>query len=88
MASRAVNTLGNLDMRANELKAEIDKLQTAEKLALIEEVWNEIARSNEAVPLQEWQKKELDQRLSEYEQGKVQKRDYQEVHDALKARYE
>ena len=38
-------------MRSEKLKNEIRKLDVTEKLLLVEEVWNEIASSNEELPL-------------------------------------
>ncbi len=40
-------------MRTEELKSEIRKLGVSEKLILIEEVWDDIAKSNEELPLPE-----------------------------------
>ncbi len=74
-------------MRTEELKTEIRKLDVTEKLLLVEEVWNEIASSNEALPLPEWQKKELDRRLNEYDQGEVEVTEWLQVHEALKNSY-
>ena len=71
-------------MRTEELKSEISKLDVTEKLLLVEEVWNEIASSNEALPLPEWQKKELDKRLNEYDQGEVEVVEWLQVHEDLK----
>jgi putative addiction module component (TIGR02574 family) len=74
-------------MRTEELKTEIRKLDVTEKLLLVEEVWNEIASSNEALPLPEWQKKELDRRLNEYDQGEVEVTEWLQVHEDLKNSY-
>jgi putative addiction module component (TIGR02574 family) len=74
-------------MRTEELKSEISKLDVTEKLLLVEEVWNEIASSNEALPLPEWQKKELDKRLNEYDQGEVDVIGWHQVHEDLKNKY-
>ncbi len=74
-------------MRTEELKTEIRKLDVTEKLLLVEEVWNEIASSNEALPLPEWQKKELDRRLNEYDQGEVEVAEWHQVHEDLKNSY-
>lgn len=74
-------------MRAEELRSEIRKLNVSEKLLLVEEVWNEIALSNEELPLPEWQKKELDKRLEEYDRGEVQTIEWHQVHEDLKNSY-
>ena len=75
------------NMRTEELKNEIRKLEVSEKLILIEEIWEDIAKSNEDLPLPEWQKKELDKRLAAYDRGEVKTKDYHEVHEALRTKY-
>jgi putative addiction module component (TIGR02574 family) len=74
-------------MRADELKKEINKLPIAEKLVLIEEVWDNIAASSSGIPLSEWQKQELDKRLTQYQAGKTETLPMNEVHDALRNKY-
>ena len=74
-------------MRAEELKSEIRKLKLPERLLLVEEVWNEIASSNEELPLPEWQKKELDKRLEAYDRGEVETTEWQQVHEGFKNSY-
>jgi len=74
-------------MRTEELKNEIRKLEVSEKLILIEAIWEDIAKSNEDIPLPEWQKKELDKRLAAYDRGEVKTKDYHEVHEALRTKY-
>jgi putative addiction module component (TIGR02574 family) len=74
-------------MHSEKLKNEIRKLDVAEKLLLVEEVWNEIASSNEELPLPEWQKKELSKRLDSYDQGEIESTAWQQVHEDLKNSY-
>lgn len=74
-------------MRADEIKKEINKLSLADKLMLIEDVWDEIVKSNSDIPLPEWQKHELDKRLDEYKAGEVQTTPQHEVHEALRNKY-
>jgi putative addiction module component (TIGR02574 family) len=74
-------------MRSEKLKNEIRKLDVAEKLLLVEEVWNEIASSNEELPLPEWQRKELSKRLDAYDQGEIESTAWQQVHEELKNSY-
>ncbi len=74
-------------MRAEELKSEIRKLKVSEQLLLVEEVWNEIARSNEELPLPEWQKKELEKRLVAYDRGDAETIEWHQVHEELKNSY-
>jgi putative addiction module component (TIGR02574 family) len=51
-------------MLTEEIKNEIGKLGLSDRLLLIEDVWDEIAKSNTSIPLPQWQKKELDTRLA------------------------
>jgi putative addiction module component (TIGR02574 family) len=44
----------------------IDRLSVAERLALIEEIWDSIVGTPEAVPLTESQKQDLQRRLDAY----------------------
>ncbi|MFA6011010.1 MAG: addiction module protein [Desulfobacteraceae bacterium] len=62
---------------------EINKLTLTDKLSLIEDVWDSIAQSHSTLPMHEWQKKELDQRYSDYKAGKQSLHDWNSVHDEL-----
>lgn len=37
-------------------------LSPAEKLQLVEDLWDDLAATPESIPVQDWQKKELDRR--------------------------
>lgn len=50
-----------------ELVAEILALPVAERVRLVEAIWDSICAVPEALPLTEWQKEELDRRLAEFE---------------------
>ena len=50
-----------------ELIAEILSLPIAERVRLVEAIWDSIAAVPEALPLTQWQKDELDRRLAEFE---------------------
>ncbi|MBN1361170.1 MAG: addiction module protein [Sedimentisphaerales bacterium] len=46
---------------------ELEKLPLAERIQLVEDLWDSIARSHEEdLPIPEWQKAELERRRSEY----------------------
>ena len=79
--------MGNV-MRTEELKHEISKLDIAEKLLLIEDVWDEIAQSNAQLSLPQWQKEQLDKRLDLFQAGKVKTTDWQEAHQKLREKYQ
>lgn len=50
-----------------KLVAEILALPVAERVRLVEAIWDSISAIPEALPLSEWQKQELDRRLAEFE---------------------
>lgn len=50
-----------------ELIAEILALPVAERMRLIEAIWDSISATPEALPLTQWQKDELDRRLAEFD---------------------
>ena len=50
-----------------ELIAEIPALPVAERMRLIDAIWDSIAAAPDALPLTQWQKDELDRRLAEFE---------------------
>lgn len=72
-------------MKHSTLLQEIDRLAVAEKILLVEDIWDSIARTNAELPLPEWQKQELDRRYSEFKEGKAVLHDWQEVHDTLRS---
>lgn len=74
-------------MRPNEIAKEIDKLNLPEKLILVEDIWDGIARSNAELPMPEWQKAELDKRYGDYKDGKLKLHDWENVHKELKNKY-
>lgn len=53
-------------MRIRDI-SEITKLSTAEKILLVEDLWESIASDESAVPVPESHKIELDRRLKRYE---------------------
>ena len=74
-------------MRPHEIKQIIDKLNLAEKLLLIEDVWDSIAQSNSELPMPEWQKRELNKRYKEYKAGELNLHDWQSVHEDIRNKY-
>ena len=74
-------------MSPNEIIKQIDKLDLSEKLILVEDIWDSIARSNSELPLYEWQKKELDMRYKEYKSGEQTLHELYKVHEELRKKY-
>jgi len=50
-----------------ELMTEILALPVAERIRLVEAIWDSVAATQEALPLAQWHKDELDRRLAEFE---------------------
>lgn len=74
-------------MKPNEIIREINKLGLSEKLILVEDIWDSIARSNSVLPMPEWQKVELEKRYSEYKSGNLRLHEWEEVHEELREKY-
>ena len=74
-------------MSPNEIIKQIDKLNLSEKLILVKDIWDPLARSNSVLPLPEWQKTELDKRYKEYRDGKVTLHEWNEVHEDIRKKY-
>jgi putative addiction module component (TIGR02574 family) len=56
-------------MTPKALLEEILRLPVDERLQLVEDIWDSIAATPEAVPVPEWHKAELDRRLDHPEPG-------------------
>ncbi len=50
-----------------DLIAEILTLPVAERMRMVEAIWDSISAVPDALPLTQWQKEELDRRLAEFE---------------------
>jgi putative addiction module component (TIGR02574 family) len=55
----------------SDLEGQIKKLSLAERIILVEEIWDSIARENETFELSEDQKKELDRRSQSFSKGRT-----------------
>ena len=53
----------------NTKVAEILELSVAEKIQIVEDIWDSIIRNPDDLPLSETEKRELDRRLESYEQN-------------------
>ncbi|MDQ7049023.1 MAG: addiction module protein [Enterobacterales bacterium] len=71
-------------MRAEQIKQEACRLNLSEKLILVEDIWDSIALGNSELPLHDWQKKELDERYSEYKNGDLKLHKWDDVHRNLR----
>ena len=55
----------------SDLTKQIKKLSIAERILLVEEIWDSIARENEAFELSRAQKEELDRRSQSFSEGRT-----------------
>ena len=50
----------------NTALEELETLPVPERVQLVEDLWDSIARSNAEIPIPQWQKDELDRRKTNY----------------------
>lgn len=62
---------------------DILKLSVAERLRLVEDIWDSIAASPDTLPVTDAQRRELDLRLTEYRSNPAAGRTWPEVRDSL-----
>jgi putative addiction module component (TIGR02574 family) len=62
-----------------DLSSEIQKLSIPERILLVEDIWDSIARENEAFQLSQAQKNELDKRSRSFQENPSQGRTWQEI---------
>ena len=62
---------------------EILKLSVAERMELVEAIWDSIAEAPESLPVTAAQKRELDRRLAEYQKNPGEGRTWEEIRDSL-----
>lgn len=69
------------------IENEIAKLNITERLHLIQNAWDALAKDQQILPLPEWQKNELERRYQEYQQGDLELYDWQTAHEELRNKY-
>ena len=62
---------------------EIKRLSVAERIQLVQDIWDSIAEENGALPLTESQRKELDRRVAEYDKDPSATQTWSEVREEL-----
>jgi putative addiction module component (TIGR02574 family) len=67
----------------SNLTQELLKLSVAERIQLVEDLWDSIARDPDLVPVTDAQKAELDRRLERFSQGTTKARAWEEVKSSL-----
>lgn len=66
--------------------ADVLNLSVAERIQLVEDIWDSIAAVPEALPLTDEQRKELDRRLESYHRDPVAGAPWEEVRERIRAR--
>ncbi|HJT87965.1 MAG TPA: addiction module protein, partial [Bryobacteraceae bacterium] len=62
-------------------------LTPAEKLQLVEDLWDDLASTPESVPIQDWQKQELARRKANLQKHPASGLGWEEVKRRARARY-
>lgn len=68
----------------NVSREELQKLPVAERLELVEQLWDSIARDADQLTLTPAQMKELDRRLADYEKNPEEGVPWEEVRDRIR----
>ncbi|MCP5061248.1 MAG: addiction module protein [Ignavibacteriae bacterium] len=71
-------------MSTSEIIREVEKLNISDKILLVEDIWDSIAKSDNKLPLLEWQKLELDKRYKDFKDGKLNLHRWKNVHSELR----
>ena len=62
-------------------------LSSSEKLQLVEDLWDDLAATPEAIPVHEWQKQELERRRENYQKNPGSGSSWEDVKKRIRARY-
>ncbi|MGA2182700.1 MAG: addiction module protein [Bryobacteraceae bacterium] len=62
-------------------------LSPAEKLQLVEDLWDDLAAAPDAVPVHDWQKQELARRKANLQRNPASAVPWEEVKQRVRARY-
>ncbi len=62
-------------------------LTPPEKLQLVEDLWDDLAKTPENIPLLDWQKEELDKRIAEVEENPDSLLTWKEVKASIRSKY-
>jgi putative addiction module component (TIGR02574 family) len=71
----------------NSSATPIFELSPAEKLQLVEDLWDDLASTPEAVPVYDWQKKELARRKANLQHHAVAGLEWEEVKRRVRSRH-
>lgn len=59
-------------------------LSKSEKLQLVEDLWDDLAATSEDVPVQEWQKKELDRRKENLQRAMIPAMTWEQIKTSIR----
>jgi len=71
----------------NETTISVFDLSPAEKLQLVEDIWDDLAASPEAVPVHDWQKEELTRRKANLKSNPGAGLSWDEVKSTIRTHY-
>ncbi len=77
---------GRLVAMTNALREELFKLSAAERLELVEELWDSIADEDEALALTDEQREDLERRLAEADADPTGGSPWEEVRERIRQR--
>jgi putative addiction module component (TIGR02574 family) len=69
-----------------EVVLPLDKMTVAEKLEVIDRVWDDLRRNAESVPTPEWHKRILEDRRKAYERGEIDYSDWEDAKAEIRRR--
>ena len=81
-----VETGGRLKVMSNALRKELFQLSAAERLELVEELWDSIADEDQALELTPEQRSDLDRRLVEADADPTGGSSWEEVRERIQHR--
>ena len=76
----------SLEGESVDVHIPLDKMTTAEKLRVLEEVWDDLHRTPEDVPALSWHADVLEARERRIREGKAQFRDWDEAKRTIRER--
>jgi putative addiction module component (TIGR02574 family) len=74
----------NGQLNSNSIE-DIKKLSVAERILIVEDIWDSIFSSEEDFPITDEQKKELDSRLDAYKKNPNEGKSWKEVKDNIRS---
>lgn len=71
----------------NTTRTSVFDLSPSEKLQLVEDLWDDLAATSEAVPVHDWQKEELARRKANLMENPASGLTWEEVKQRVRSRY-